>query len=105
MCQIVVMMIQVFRILPIDFFCLVICFINLFMLSSLVVGGVLIFVVVICLESFISGATCNGGATLQSLERIFEDGLQEIEAKDVQQDVVFFFAEWLYVFGFSIIMV
>jgi hypothetical protein len=34
------------------------------MLSSLVVGGVLIFVVVICLESFISGATCNGGATL-----------------------------------------
>jgi hypothetical protein len=29
------------------------------------------------------GAICNGGVTFQSLEGIFEDGLQETKAKDV----------------------
>jgi hypothetical protein len=76
------MMFRVFGIITNDF-CFVFGFIDLFMLSLLVVGGVFYLNVVICLQSFISWSYLQCRHDTLELGKVLKTDYRELNAIDV----------------------
>jgi len=76
------MMFWVSRIITTDF-CFILGFIDLFMLSLLVVGGVLFLNVVICFQSFISWSYLQWRHDTLELGRVLKMDYKKLNAKDV----------------------